>query len=62
MTADGTAERVITEWVRQLATPLIEEAIAEGGQVEVRLFANKGQVRKDPVIVLNAGPSSMVSP
>lgn len=52
---------VTQAWIRQLVTiQHLDVLIESGGQVEVRLFTNQGKVRKDPVIVLNAGPSTMV--
>lgn len=49
-------ERAIRDWVSQImATPIILDAVVAGGQVEVRLFANNGEVRKEPIILLNAG-------
>jgi hypothetical protein len=30
-----------------------------GGQVEVRLYASRGKVRKHPLVVLNGGPQEM---
>jgi len=46
---------VIDAWEQQLAR--IAALVASfDGQVEVRLYANRGAVRKRPTIVLNGGP------
>jgi hypothetical protein len=46
---------VIDSWEQQLAR--IAALVASfDGQVEVRLYANRGAVRKRPTIVLNGGP------
>ena len=46
---------VIAAWEQQLAR--IAALVASfDGQVEVRLYANRGAVRKRPTIVLNGGP------
>jgi hypothetical protein len=46
---------VIAAWEHQLAR--IAALVASfDGQVEVRLYANRGAVRKRPTIVLNGGP------
>lgn len=53
---------VIQAWVRQILSPTFVrmlEVVADG-QIEIRLFANRGKVRKEPVIILNAGPSENV--
>lgn len=57
---DPTSTEIIAQWVRQLASPVIQEALRSGGQVEIRLFTHAGKVRKTPVVVLNAGPNAMV--
>jgi len=49
---------VIDSWGEQLAR--IEKLVSTyDGQVEVRLYANRGAVRKRPTIVLNGGPQPM---
>ena len=46
---------IIDAWEQQLAR--IATLVASfDGQVEVRLYANRGAVRKRPTIVLNGGP------
>ncbi len=55
------AKEIIRTWLHRLTTDaVIMGAIRSGGQVEVRLFCHRGEVRKDPVVVLNAGPSTSV--
>lgn len=58
MTVDEVPPHV-RAWVRQLLDLDLPESTFEG-QVEVRLYANKGKVRKNPTVVLNGGPSEMV--
>lgn len=58
---DPSTEQVIKQWITQLVDPLIQHAILNGGQVEIRLFTNGGKVRKNPVVLLNAGPNAMES-
>ena len=49
---------IVASWAEQLAR--IERLVASfDGQVEVRLYANRGAVRKRPMIVLNGGPQQM---
>jgi hypothetical protein len=49
---------IVASWAEQLAR--IERLVASfDGQVEVRLYANRGAVRKRPTIVLNGGPQQM---
>lgn len=57
---DDTPE-VIQQWVRQLLAPdLVDLIRSRTGQVEVRLFCNGSRVRKEPVILLNAGSQPIV--
>lgn len=53
----------VQAWVRQLLDmdPGVLKA-GEDGQIEVRLYANRGKVRKQPMVVLNGGPVEMVEP
>jgi hypothetical protein len=44
-------------WIRQLLDLNLPDT---DGQVEVRLYANKGKVRKHPMVVLNGGSIEMV--
>ncbi len=45
---------IINSWIEQLKR--YEKLVATfDGQVEIRLYANKGSVRKRPMIVLNGG-------
>lgn len=60
MSADEVPAHV-QAWVRQLLE-LDPAVLAVDGQVEIRLYANRGKVRKSPMIVLNGGPSEMVEP
>ena len=58
ITTTGAAA-ILAAWGEQLndLTDLLER-VADG-QVEVRLYANRGKVRKHPIIVLNGGPQEM---
>jgi len=49
-------------WIAQLLDDKMSAllGVVGDGQVEVRLFASKGRVRKDPIVLLNSGPSAMV--
>lgn len=52
---------IILTWIAQLTDPEVVSLVeGRSGQVEIRLFANKGKVRKVPTILLNAGPQEMV--
>tara|TARA_Y100000814_G_C12270264_1_gene381516 strand:+ start:695 stop:886 length:192 start_codon:yes stop_codon:yes gene_type:complete len=45
---------ITNSWIEQLKR--YEKLVASfDGQVEIRLYANKGSVRKRPMIVLNGG-------
>lgn len=46
---------IIDAWEQQLAR-LSSLVASFDGQVEIRLYANNGAVRKRPTIVLNGGP------
>lgn len=52
---------VIQAWIKQLLSTEIQDLATRDGQLEVRLYANRAQVRKHPMICLNAGPSQMES-
>jgi hypothetical protein len=53
---------VIQAWLRQLLDPdllqLIERATSDH-QVEVRLYANMGRVRKRATLIMDGGPQEM---
>jgi hypothetical protein len=53
---------VLQAWVRQLLSPEIVQIVAEkgAGQIEVRLVANHGRVRRQPTVLLNAGNNELV--
>lgn len=58
------APPVIQAWVRQLLDPSLWAMIesADDGQVDVRLTAHRGRVKRYPGVLINAGPQEMVSP
>ena len=52
----------IRAWIDQLLDPEVVgllEAFPEG-QVDIRLSASKGRVRRRPVLVVNGGPQEFV--
>lgn len=55
---------VIEAWVKQLLDPgllaLLRAYPAE--QVDVRLSASRGKVRRRPIVTFNGGPTDMVEP
>jgi hypothetical protein len=54
-----TTTGILAAWGEQLnAIRDLLERVADG-QVEVRLYANRGKVRKHPIVVLNGGPQEM---
>jgi hypothetical protein len=55
---------VVQAWLRQLLDPEMVELLrdADGRQVEVRLTANKGRVRRRPAVLLDTGPQEMIDP
>ena len=50
---------VIKAWVRQLLDPEFVALVCAlpGDQIDVRLGASRGKVRRRPVVVLNGGPA-----
>lgn len=55
----STVPPVIAAWIKQLLNDEVQTLAQRDGQVEIRLYANRGQTRKHPMICLNAGPSQM---
>lgn len=55
---------VIAAWCAQLLSPEVISLLHQypSAQVDVRLSASKGRVRRNPVVIFNAGPSDMVEP
>ena len=59
---DDTPE-IIAAWIAQLLTDDMARLVTDrDGQIEVRLYANRGKVRKHPTILLNAGPQNLIDP
>lgn len=54
----------VRAWIRQLLQPELVRLLsdAEERQVEVRLIANRGRVRRRPAILLDSGPMDMADP
>jgi hypothetical protein len=59
-----TVPPIVRAWVAQLCDPqtvaLLEAA--EGSNVDVRLSAAKGKVRRQPVVTIGGGPGELVDP
>ena len=53
---------VIQAWVRQLLDPAFVEMVVrmDAEQLDVRLSASRGKVRKNPTVILNGGPQTFV--
>ena len=54
----------VQEWVRQLLSPETLDLLRLAGdrQVDVRLSAASGRVRRRPVVSFDAGPQEFVAP
>ncbi len=54
----------VQSWVRQLLDPDLLSMLRDVGerQVEVRLVANRGRVRRRPAVLLDAGSQEMLDP
>jgi hypothetical protein len=55
---------VVRAWIEQLLDPEVIRLfeLYSDAQVDVRLSASKGRVRRKPTIIVNGGPSEMVDP
>lgn len=55
---------VIAAWCAQLLSPEVLRMVNAfpTEQVDIRLSAARGRVRKNPVVIFNGGPSEMVDP
>ncbi len=55
---------VVAAWCAQLLSPefLLAMRAFPSEQVDVRLSASKGKVRRKPVVVFNGGPAELVDP
>lgn len=55
---------VVAAWCAQLLSPEFLSAMRAfpSEQVDVRLSASKGRVRRKPVVVFNGGPTELVEP
>lgn len=61
------ADRVpepVRAWVEQLLDPEVTRLfdVFPDAQIDIRLSASKGRVRRRPMITLNGGPVEMVNP
>lgn len=64
MKPDQEVHPLLRAWISQLLSPEVVAVVSAfpDGQVDVRLSASKGKVRARPMVVINGGPQSMVSP
>jgi hypothetical protein len=55
---------IVQAWIRQLTDPTFLAMMRTwpAEQVDVRLTASRGRVRRLPEIVFNGGPQEMVNP
>lgn len=61
------SERVpepLRAWIEQLLEPEVTRLfdVFPDGQIDVRLTASKGKVRRRPTIIVNGGPVEMIEP
>lgn len=54
---------IVKAWLLQLTDPSVVAMISASpdAQIDIRLSASKGKVRRRPVITLNGGPSDYVA-
>jgi hypothetical protein len=54
---------VLEAWVRQLLSEDLVRLVTDAGegQIEIRLVANRGKVRRQPTVLLNAGSADLVA-
>ena len=57
-----TLPPIVRAWILQLTSPEMTAMLAAqpDAQIDVRLSASRGKVRRRPVITLNGGPSDQV--
>ena len=62
--SDADLPPVIQAWVRQLLDPTFVAMMRSwpAEQIDVRLSASKGKVRRLPEITFNGGPTEFVKP
>lgn len=55
---------IVAAWCVQLLSPEVLRMVnaSPAEQIDIRLSAAKGRVRKNPVVIFNAGPAEMVDP
>lgn len=55
---------VLQAFIRQLLDPEVVELVRVAGNrpVEIRLYANRGNVRRQPMLLLNGGSVELVDP
>ena len=51
-------------WVRSMLDPELLTVLRDAGdrQIELRLYVNKGRIRRRPALLLDAGSQEMVDP
>jgi hypothetical protein len=61
--ADGVPD-FVQGWVRSLLDPDLLTVLRDAGdrQIELRLYVNRGRIRRRPALLLDAGSQEMVEP
>lgn len=51
-------------WIEQLLEPEVTRLfdVFPDAQIDVRLSASKGKIRRNPTITVNGGPTEMIDP
>lgn len=62
--ADKRLPEPLRAWIEQLLEPEITRLfdVFPDAQIDVRLTASKGRVRRRPTIIVNGGPVEMIEP
>lgn len=62
--ADKRLPEPLRAWIEQLLEPEITRLfdVFPDAQIDVRLTASKGKVRRRPTIIVNGGPVEMIEP
>lgn len=55
---------VLRGWIEQLLEPEVTRLfdVFPEAQIDVRLSASKGKIRRKPTITINGGPTEMIDP
>ena len=62
--SENRLPEVLRAWCEQLLEPEITRLfdVFPDAQIDVRLSASKGKVRRQPTITINGGPVEMIDP